>query len=275
VKRTATVLLLSSFVTAAAAAQSRTDPNLIFSISGGLTTGRSLWSLPAQPQPVVGSGAGVYDTLSLGRVLKPGLVAGLAGTYFTSPNFGWTAEVSYFGIASEQRCTGPNTYVPDTENINQQACDRANGVNVATSVVGFLVGATARALPQSRVHPFVRATIGAGLIANSYVQTSGIIRSTSCGTIDGICGLTLLDQKSPSQFTPLVNLAAGISFWVAPAYRVRFEARDIMASLPVVTGNKVPTAAPPYAPTGRSWRHVPTFLLGVDIVLERGHSRRY
>jgi len=151
------------------------DPTLMITINAGLTSGGDLWELPPQPQFVIGNSA--LDTLHLGRVLRPGLVAGLGATYFFKPNFGLSGEVTYFGIAGEQRCRGPAVYQTDTlnANINQQACETANGTHVNTSVVGFLLGVTWRGSATARVQPLLRGMIGPGLIGNSYVKTTGTV----------------------------------------------------------------------------------------------------
>jgi hypothetical protein len=275
-KRIATVL--SAFLLGALArGQAQTspqEPHLVFSISAGMSSGGDLWTLPDHPQPVVGGTLANQDTMTIGRVMRPGIVAGLAASYYTSPRFGWTAEVTYFGIASEQRCAGPATYQPEADNINQQACDRAQGLHIATSVVGFLGGATYRFFPDSRVEPFVRVVGGLGLLGNSYIQTNGIIRSTQCQTVDDFCTLTLVKEEQESQFTFVAALSAGFSFTLSPGYKVRFEGRDVITSLPVTTGNGQ-SSDPAIVTTGRVIKHVAVFTLGIDVILERRHTRRY
>ena len=272
---TRAVCILAALALGATAAQAQSpspqEPTLVFSISVGMTTQGDLWTLPKQPQIAPGGA----DTLALGRVLRPGLVAGLAATYQRAAHFGFTGEVTYFGIASEQRCTGPATFLPDSANgnINQQACTNANGKHVATSVVGFLVGGVYSFLPRSNFQPFLRATVGPGLMGNSYIQTTGTIRSPACVTIDSICDLALLDENGSKQFTWVANLSGGATFKFAPGYRLRFEAHDVITSLPVATGPKPVTGG--YPTTGMTVKHVPTFTMGLDVLLERRHARRY
>lgn len=276
-KRIATVFavfMLRGPAVAAAQNLSPQEPHLVFSISAGMSSGSHLWTLPAHPQPVVGGNLTDQDTMAIGRVLRPGIVAGLAASYYTSPRFGWTAEVTYFGFSGEQRCAGPATYQPEADNINKQACDRAQGLHIATSVVGFMGGATYRFFPDARVEPFIRAVGGLGLLGNSYIQTSGVIRSTQCQTFDNFCTLTLVKEDRESQFTFVTALSAGFSFALSPAYRIRFEGRDVITSLPVATSNGQ-SSDPAVVNTGRVIKHIPTFTIGMDIVLERRHTRRY
>ncbi len=273
-RRIATVLsaFLLGVVARVPAQTSPQEPHLVFSISAGMSAGAHLWTLPGHLQPVAGTN--IPDTMTIGREMRPGIVAGLAASYYTSPHFGWTGEVTYFGLASEQRCAGPATYQPDADNINQQACDRAQGVHLATSVVGFLGGATYRFFPDSRVEPFVRAVAGLGLLGNSYIQTTGVVNSTQCQTSDNFCNWPLGRDDKPGQFTFVAALSAGFTFALSPAYKVRFEGRDVITSLPVATGDG-PSTDLTLLSQGRVIRHNPVFTIGLDIVLERRHARRY
>ena len=275
-KRIATVLAAFVLPATAALAQetSPQEPHLVFSISAGLSSGSHLWDLPSHPQPVVGGTLTSQDTLAIGRVLRPGIVAGLAATYYTAPRFGWTAEVTYFGFSSEQRCAGPAAYIPSADSLNKQACGRAQGQHIATSVVGFLGGATFRFAPDARVEPFVRAVAGLGLLGNSYIETSGLVHSPACLTYDNFCTLTLVKESKAAQFTFVAAFSGGFTFALSQGYRVRFEGRDVITSLPTATGNGT-SSDPALVPTGRVIKHIPTFTIGVDIILERRHTRRY
>jgi hypothetical protein len=247
------------------AAQSSSEPNLVFSFSLGLTSGRGLWSVPRQPLSVPGSAD--FDTVAVARVLRPALTATLSAALFQSPHFAWTAEIGYYGLGSEQRCVGPAVWAVDPDNTNEQVCTSAHGAHRATSVVGFQAGGLYRFSPASRVSPYVRGTAGLGLIGNSFVETTG------CFQID--CSYPMLGADKEISTTWIATLSGGISLRVAPAYRLRMELRDVITSLPRVTGEAVFGAGTHVAPTARSVVHVPTFLFGLDLVFERRHTRRY
>ena len=268
---TALLLALSSRVRA----QSSAEPQLVFTIYVGLSQGTSLWRIPAQPLLV--TGGSLQDTVSLARQMRPGLVAGLGGTYYVSPHLGWTGEISYFGIGSEQRCDGPaGGFKTDPQNENSQACTSAQGQHVGTNVVGLLGGFTYRFAPEARVQPFVRLTAGLGLVGNSsYIETTGFAVLTNPSGCSVGCTVTLLRETDTRQATWVVNMAAGISVSVAPAYRLRFEARDIVTSLTAAMGPRDPLDNSSEPPKGSVVKHLPTFLFGLEIVLERRHSRRY
>jgi hypothetical protein len=269
------VLALAGLATTATA-QSSTEPQLVFSIGAGLVAGGGqLWELPAQPVMVVGGVGGEIDTLGLERWLRPGPVATLSATYHGSEHFGLMAEAGYFGIASEQRCSPPASgYKLDSEDKNEQACTRGNGLHVATSLVGFQLGFTYRGSMAARFTPYARATAGIGFLANSFVRTDGAIQAPqACVDPSGVCQWTLIDGESTAETTWIASLAAGVSMALGTGYRLRFEARDLIASLQVPTEPANPANG--LAPVGTSVRHIPVFTAGLDVLLERRRGRRY
>ncbi len=267
-------ILLTALVVAAAplAAQTPADPNLVFSISAGLTRGGALWSLDRQQAPAPG---GEVDTLALGRRLRPGLTATVGAAYYRSRHFGYTAEMGYFGVGSESRCTPVVPYKPDAENLNQQACTRAQGGHVPTSAVGVLGGATIRFTPPMFAQPYVRAGFGLAIYGNSFVQTSGDVVGPSCTSPDGVCRRFFLDESKRREMGWLAVLAAGASVPINRAYRAHIEVRDLVTALPEVTGPAPLTSVRPVPPTTTRTRHVLVLTAGFDIVLERRRGRRY
>ena len=260
-------LLLLTPVAEILRAQSHDEPQLVFTIYGGLAEGAGLWHLPVQPLPASGG----VDTVGLGRLLHPGLVAGLVTTYYNSPHFGWTADVGYFGIGSEQECNGPVTWKDGPGGDNSLACTVANGDHVGTYVVGILAGVTYRFLPTGPVQPFVRVTAGPGLFGNSsFYGTAAFAVQSSCASG---CEVIVLDDRTPRGITWVMNLSTGMSVNLAPGYRVRMEARDLITSVPVASGQRDPTTFVP--PSSSIVKHIPIFLFGLDILLERRHGRRY
>jgi hypothetical protein len=259
---------------AAARAQTSGEPNLVFSIGLGLTTGRSLWTVPIQPLPVVGTSS--FDTVALGRRLRPGITGTLGITLFRSPNLGYTLEIGYFGVESEARCDGPDVWkptgsVPELE-LNRQACESAMGTHIATGAVGFLLGVTYRWRPAARVSPYARAGLGPALLGTaSFVTTEGMVSE------DGINlqRYVLLEERDAPEVTWMASVSGGLAYFLGPGYRVRMEVRDLITALSVATGPAGWTANPGLAPTGSRVVHVPTITFGLDVVLERRHTRRY
>jgi hypothetical protein len=255
----------------AAHAQSSDEPQLVFTIYGGMSTGSDLWSASR----IVGGAGGPpppQDTVRLERWLRPGLIAGLATAYYRSPHFGWVLDIGYFGLGTEQRCLGPATYNDTVQ--TKQVCTSANGEHIRTGVVGFMFGATYRFAPTSAVQPFVRATAGLGLVDGNYIQTTGSAFVSSPAGCQTGCYFGLLNDSVSHSVTWIANLTTGLSVELSPGYRVRFEARDVIVALPVVNASG-PLLSPDKPPTAWTTRHMPAFLIGLDIVLERRHTRRY
>jgi hypothetical protein len=246
------------------AAQTRHEPQLVFSISAGLTTGQHLWKVEDQPLLVAPTGT---DTVTLQRYLTPGLTAALGITYFPSPSLGYMVEIGYFGLTGEQRCAGPAEWLPG--GVNQAACEAAQGRKVQSGIVAFQAGITYR-FSGGATQPYVRLTAGGATLGPSFVNTNGWIEVES--VCPNGCEYPLMFEDESREITYSGTIAAGLIFWLAPAYRLRLEVRDLIAGLPVATG----PAPPPYlAPTDLRLVHTFVLTAGLDVVLERRHERRY
>lgn len=252
------------------AAQSRQAPNLVFTISGGLTLGGDFWQVSPQPYPVPPNAA---DSFTLGRIRRPGLVATLGASLFRSPHLGYWAEVGYFGIATESRCRPLGPYAPDPDNTTQQACDGIQGAHVPSSTVGFQLGLVYRIAPARFVSPYLRAGAGLATLGASFVQTAAVVGSQQCAP-NSTCQVALLTDRNRRDVSGMATAAAGFTLSTGPAYKVRIEARDLVAWLPNVEG-PAPPGALQAPPVGTKVRHVLVFTAGVDIVLVRRRGRRY
>jgi hypothetical protein len=261
---------LAALAAAPAAAQSPEEPNLIITVTGGLALARNLWRVDRQPASVPnGTIGGGGDTLALARRLRPGITAALGAAVFRSPNFGYTLEAAFFGLASESRCAVVGTYAPDPENVNEQACTDAQGKHVPTNAAGFQAGLIYRFSARHVIQPHLRVSAGLALLGNSYVQTSGRVTTSTCPD----CVRLLLGDR-PKQTTWLMGVAAGVSLDLGPGYRLRAEARDLIIALPVATG-PAPPDGEQVPPVGTVVRHIPVITAGLDVVLERRRTRRY
>ncbi len=264
----------------ALAAQTGDHPNLILSIQGGVLGGTDLWHVPRQL--LLGVFTGTRDTVSLGRRITSGITALASATYFQSPNFGYYAELGYFGISTEGQCAGIGQFTADSlaefPSPNQKACEATNGATYPTSLAALQAGVVYRAFPNANVSPYVRATVGGGALSNSFVDAAPVITSrTACDSTvypNGTCSYALFqDTKRPS-FTWVATLAIGNTIRLSPGYNVRIEARDLIASLPIAADSGsvsgVATAKP-----GWRVRHMIGLTIGLDVILERSHRRRY
>ncbi len=277
-----TMVLAAMLAVAPAAARAQTPEhtNLVLTIQGGIIGGADLRHIPRQILPSALSG--FKDTVQLGRRLTSGVAALVSATYFKSPNLGYYAEVGYFGISSEGACAGvgaftadssPNAEVPPP---NQKACEAINGGTVPTSMVALQAGLVYRLVPNAGVSPYARATVGVGALSNSFIEESAYITSASACQAFGTtqCLYTLLrDPREPS-YTWVGTLAIGNVIQISPAYNARIEVRDLITSLPIATDSGT-VSGQPTAKTGWRTRHMFGLTIGLDIVLERSHRRRY
>ena len=260
-------------------AQTQEQPNLIFTISGGYLTGGDLWSIDRQLAPVATAVGNGWDTLRLGRRIRPGFAATLGATYFASPHLGYNVEAGFFGIGTEAACTPVGPYTPDPPDFkNQQACQYLQGENIRGNVVGFLGGLIWRFTTRGN-QPYVRVGIGAGILGSSYVESfAPIVYHLSDGSASE-ANLVFLSDASQGDLTWMASLGAGATLPLAPGYQLRVEFRDLITSLPVATGAARDTTAilrgSPVPPTAWRAKHVPTITVGLDIVLERKRGRRY
>ncbi len=260
-------------------AQTADQPNLIFTISGGILTGGNLWSLPRQLVFAQQSASGnVWDTASLGRRLHTGFLGTLTASYFWTPHLGLNAEAGFFGLESESACApvGSFTQTPANNNENAQACSRAQGENLPGDAAGFLAGLTYRVTTRG-IQPYVRAEAGAAFIGSSFVETFGsaLVNDTTVSTV------YFLADENHKELTWMATLGAGITFPLSPGYQLRFEARDIIIALPRPSGPATDTGrianvgALPDPPIGTRIMHVPSFTIGLDVVLEQRRGHRY
>ncbi len=260
-------------------AQTAEQPNLILTISGGYLTGGTLWNIDRQLVPAVTVTTNGWDTLRLGRQMRPGLAATLGATYFATPHLGYNAEAGFFGIGSESHCAPVSPYLPDPpDNKNQQACQFVQGENIRGDVVGFLGGLVWRFTTRGN-QPYVRAAAGVGILGSSYVETGGpIVYHDASGNVSET-NLVFLTDSSQGKLTWMVSLGAGATLPLAPGYQLRFEVRDLITALPVAGGAVSDTAAirrgQTAPPSVRKVFHIPTITVGLDIVLERRRGRRY
>lgn len=250
-----------------ALAQSAEQPSLIFSISPGITTGRSLWHVERQE---LFAGPLARDTIDIGRRIRSGFSMVLGATLFRSPHLGFALEGGLWGLGSEARCTPPATFTSD---INRQACDNLQGKNIPTNAAGFQAGLVWRFAPGAVTQPYVRAAIGIAILGNSFVQTAGRVQLSS----QRQALLFVFEEEDRLELTWTGSVAAGATVALAPGYQARFEIRDLAFVLPRVTG-PAPlqlTSEVPIAPVRRTLIHVAALTAGIDIVLERRRARRY
>lgn len=261
-------LLGSSVPLVRADAQRRAEPQLLLTIMGGAATGGTLYSGIRQPLPLLEDPTAI-DTMSLGRELSPAIVLGASATYFPSPSFGLTAEVSFLGFGRDDSCSLVYT-APSTGRVgwNEQVCNNIAGASGAASTIAFEVGGMFRAFPRGAVKPYLMAHAGITTrtastveVAGSYIDGSGVTRSR-----------LVIEDPGLSSVKPSAQFGLGVMVPFAAGYQARLEFRDRLLLVDRITG---PANALGQAATEQTMVNSLGLVVMLDIVLEQRRGRRY
>jgi len=267
-------VLFPLLLAAPLAAQTPDQPNLTLTLFAGAVTGHDLWSVARQPLCVLtGSGPSFpcdttsYDTLTFKRSINSSIIAGASATYFAGPHLGIQGEVYYLGLPFEDSCTPVAPYRPDTDNKNQQLCDNIARAAPSVGAIAIFGGVILRASGMHTFSPYIRADGGAVLYSGGTLQVSGNFQQGN-----NIYSRTVIEDDTPKTTSVSLQVGAGMTARVTPGYQFRFEVRDAIVPLRVVTG---PANALGQVPsTTRTYHHL-ALTLGLDVVLERKRGRRY
>lgn len=253
------------------AAQTRAEPRLILSLFGGVAAGNDLWEVNRQPLLVLGTELSpLYDTLRISRRLRPGLVLGLSGTLFRSAHLGFSAEIVFLGLSTDDVCRlvheSPGA---DPLGRNGQICSNIASHSATPTTVGFFVGGVYRAAPRGFLSPYVRVQGGLGSRSGSVVETIG-------GFVEGgaVRQRVIINDVSKNRVSPTASGAAGLMIPLGPGYQIRLELRDQLLVLNRVTG-PADDRNIAIAPTEKFLAHSVGLTAALDIVLEQKRGRRY
>jgi hypothetical protein len=256
-------------MTRSGAAQTPSEPRLMFSIFGGVSIPGSLFRIPVQPFSVpceTGACVPFIDTLALSRTMASAATAGLNGTLYGSSHFGLTAEIVYIGFGVDDTCDLLFEH-PDFEQRNRQLCEDISQKTATKSTVGITFGGAARLSPQHPVSPYIRLQGGIGIRSSSIVEMSG--RYQSGGQLRD--RPVILDDRTTSVHPMFVG-ALGVMFSLGSGYQLRAELRDNLMLLERPTG---PANELARVNKESFWSHVPAIVFGFDIVLQKKRGRRY
>jgi hypothetical protein len=243
-------------------AQTADQARLVFSVGLGQTTGGGeLWRVGRQPFN--------GDTLAVSRSFRRSLNISFGATYFPGDNLGINAEAQLLGLGSRDGCAIVSTEDPPGA-LTQAACADIGG-NTRTSSSGSLsLGLVYRIMSKASIHPYVRANAGLLVSQESFLKL--VATTPGSGGIEADSPIYLDD--SPDNLQPYFSFGGGVVAALGRGYQLRFEVRDNWVRVPVVTG---PTSgAPAFTPSNTTeGRHVLSFVVGFDVVLERKRGRRY
>lgn len=236
------------------------QPNLIFGVAGAFTTSTDLWTVPNQSLQF--PGASSPDTLDLTRRIDGGFGLMFYGMYFPKKSFGFSGEVFFLGTDYNDECNLVfTTGNPDVA----AACGDIDGKSRSTATVLATVGGVFRLSPRGTISPYLRAAGGVAIINRSSVALSG---QTTIGAV------VIYPDDNTRSVSPAAVLGLGFTARSKRGgYQLRFEVRDNIIGFDAVTGAAARAGLRP--PTEVSYKHIFTFLIGFDVVLEKSRGRRY
>ncbi len=223
--------------------------------------GGKLWSVGRQP---VLDAAGT-DTLGISRALGGGLGLSFAGAYFPSAYYGFIGELLVARVTATDDChhvsPGPTRYAADL-------CGSLSNGEVRTSSAAFSGGIVLRPGLHGAVQPFARATGGFLVMQESFAGMDGLVRHGA-----EYATASLYRDESGTFTSPYLSFGVGFSADLAPGWQSRVEIRDVWFQLPAISG---PTSRQGVEPdVGKRGHHRLTFMVSVDVLLERKRGRRY
>ena len=244
------------------AAQAEADQaTLVFTLAGTFSGSGDLWKVGSQPV-FLGQAA---DSFSLGRNLKSGLGVFLAGIYFPKPHFGIAGEAFFIGRGNEDSCRHTfQTGNPDAATL----CSGINGSSKSGTAVMVTVGPVLRFNTRKTIKPYIR--LNAGLLIGGRSSVELIGRAQPAGDF-----IVVYDDPDPRNISGALAGAVGFTANLGGGYQLRWEFRDNYIGFDRVTGPTSGVGLNPTPDHELMYQHVWSFVLGVDIVLERRRGRRY
>jgi hypothetical protein len=235
---------------------------IVFTVSGAYIERKGLWSVASQPvQDNIGT-AILTDHLALGRGIMPTFGAGFSGVYFPGEHLGITGDAFLIGLGYEDNC---RLVGPALSAQNAQVCADIDQRERRAAAVTISGGGVFRIFSREPISPFARVSAGLLFSSQSSILTEGFSE-------EGVL-LTVYDDDSNARVSPSLAIGVGATLKLGQAYGLRWEVRDNIVGVERVSG---PTAGPRVEPPhDRTFKHLFSVLIGLDVVLERQRGRRY
>lgn len=244
------------------AAQKQGDQSrLVFTASAGYAFGRDLWAVGSQPVVLDG-----LDLYSLERNLRGTWAAELGVTYFKSPHLGFTFDLNFIDISTVDSCVLlSNSGSP----YNPAVCESINNAKTSALSTAISAGVILRAASRKAISPYLRVQGGIMLVSRSTTELTGAYVNESQEPVF----VYIYPTEGSSSVSPQFAVGAGFTVPIARAYHLRLEGRATTFGLQVVTGPTDFQGIIP--PTKTDYITQFSILIGVDLVLEKKHGRRY
>ncbi len=246
---------------APATGQTHDEARLTVGVSIGYIKGSALWTVAQQP---IVDLDGSQDLLTLHRRLAGNLTLSAQTMYFSSAHFGYTGEFTYIGLGTEDSCTlaSGSGGVP-----GGPACEALKGVARPASAVSLMGGVVWRPISRTMYQPFARGLLGAAVVPRSALHMSSVFGLQQENLLE------IYTEDNSHMIRPAATMGVGVSTAPSAGYQLSAELRETWAVIPVVTGPTQYQGLQP--PSANRVKMFPSFLVGLNIVLERRRGRRY
>ena len=244
------------------AAQKQGDQSrLVFTVTAGYAFGKDLWAVGSQPVVI-----GDLDLYQLDRNLNGTWAAELGATFYKGPNLGFTFDIGFIDIATEDSC---NLLSNSGSVDNAATCGSINGAKSSALSTAFSAGVILRAMSRKPVSPYLRVQGGIMLVSRSTTSVTGNYINEELEPVY----VPIYPSEGSSSVSAQFAVGAGVTIPISKAYHARIEGRATTFGLQVVTG---PTDFQGIVPPTET-RYLTQFsiLIGIDLVLEKKHGRRY
>ncbi len=243
----------------------RDQARIAFTISMGYAGGGSLWSVGRQP---VADYPDIPDTLAVSRSIRPTVTVGFSSVYFPREHLGYVVEGYLLGLGFRDTC---HLVYASGSTRNSEACSFINNAEKAATAVSLSGGLIYRVNSRRLVSPYARVAAGLLFSTQSSVRMIGEFHSGQSGgqLVDAI----IYPDDHDSRVLPVGVLGVGFTASLGRGYQVRWEVRDNIAGIRTVTGATAVDGTLP--PTAVRFKHLFSFNVGFDVVLERRRGRRY
>lgn len=254
------VALLVAATTPAAAQRTGDQARLIFTVSGGYLQGKRLWSIDRQPVQDLP----LEDVFSLNRSIKSTLIASASASYFPKSVVGLTGEAFLMGLGFDDAC---QIRQPAQSTRNTEVCSSIDRSEQSAAAVAVSGGAIFRAASREVISPYARVSVGFLMTNQSSLRVQGTSPS------NGGALTVVYFEENKTRVRPAFALGVGTTFAMGRGYAIRWEVRDNLVGVVSVKGPTTGVGETP--PHGTVYRHLFSFHVGLDVVLERARGRRY
>ncbi len=265
-RRIGTVVIALAVATAPLAAQATHDQaRIAFTVMLGYAQPKNLWNVSKQPVFDLPNPA---DTFALGRRIKSNVTFGFSGLYYPGDHLGYIGEAYLLGLGFEDSCS--LVYGSGSAR-NSATCASIDNSEKASTAVALNGGLIYRVNSRGAVSPYGR--VGAGLLFSTQSSIRMIGQFPSQDEPGQLADAIVYPDDHDSRVTPTAVLAVGFTSAIGRGYQVRWELRDNVAAVRTVTAGTATDGVPP--PTATRMKHLFSFNVGFDVVLERRRGRRY